>query len=177
MRIQSFRVWFNSALRQGAGAVRRAGLAVTSKVRAALGKIEVGGIEDDEDIARRRGSRAWLDAIEEAARRFKDLFDKSTFERLSRLENYFRRWVGLPPRSKKAPMIDALPEPKKIAPAAAFKPRPPADAEQAARMRAQIQQGMIQANTKGSAGLRATDEPSGRGAPANGDTRDDEPHS
>lgn len=74
-------------------------------------------------------------------------------------------------------MIDALPEPKKIAPAAAFKPRPPADAEQAARMRAQIQQGMIQANTKGSAGLRATDEPSGRGAPANGDTRDDEPHS
>ena len=40
MRVHAFRMWFGATLRQGVGAARRAGLAVSRRVRASLGKIE-----------------------------------------------------------------------------------------------------------------------------------------
>lgn len=151
MRVNAFRVWFNHALHQGMGAARRAGMAITRKVRSSLGKIEAGtGVGDDESHFGGRGSRAWLQTLEETVERIRKLFDTSSFERLSRFEAKMRQWLGLPPKTRVLPPPAAPPPPKRRS-ADAPRVAPKIDAEQAARFRAQVQQGLIDANTRGKA--------------------------
>jgi hypothetical protein len=151
-------------MRQSVGAMRRAGLAVSRKIRDAVGMVEAAdGVGEDEGVSGRQGSRAWFTAVEETVERIRKFLEESTFVRLSKLENFFRELVGLPPRVKKeltAPMVDTKPR-QSVAPS----PQKPVDAEQAARFRAQIQQGLIQANTQGNA-KRADRQRASRPPPA-----------
>lgn len=151
MRITAFRAWVSQTMNQGVGAARRAGVAISRRIRAATGKIDAGvGVGDDESsFGGGRGSRAWIELVEEAVKRFIRLFDRSVFERrYVRVEAFLRRLLGLPPKAR--PPV--LPPPK---PAARPSAPAPISAEQAARFREQVRLGMVQANTARDAGLRA----------------------
>ena len=132
----------------GAGAAKRAGMAISRRIRNRGDAVDAGvGVgDDDSSFGGGRGSRAWIEIIEEYVKRLRELFYKSTFERFPRLESFLRRFLGLPPR--KAPH---LPPPK---PRQSFAAPPPLTPEQAARMRAQIQAGRQQATTQDRVSLR-----------------------
>lgn len=137
-------MWFSASVERGLGAARRAGLAVSKRMRHALGKIEeTSGVGDDETAVGRHGSRAWMELIEETVEKIRRaLFEKSSFVRLSRFEGFFRNLLGLPPKTSLAP------PPPKPKPKGSPRSIPsPVDAEQAARLRAQIQRGRMQAQT------------------------------
>lgn len=154
MRITAFRVWVQGAIQQGVGAARRAGVAISRRIRPSGNQVDAGvGVGDDESkFGGGRGSRAWFtELLEDAARRIRSLFENSRFERrFVRVETFLRNLLGLPPREKIAP---TLPPPKK-APGPRASVPPPVSAEQAARFRQQIQMGRVQANTARQAGLR-----------------------
>jgi hypothetical protein len=147
MRITAFRAWVGATLNQGLGAARRAGLAIARKIRPSSDTVEPGaGIGDDEEGGfRGRGSRAWIEILEEVRRRLEQLFGKSTFERFPRMERFFRRFLGAPSR-------DSLPSPKprpRAEPTAASRPAATLSRVEAERVRAQIRMAMIEANTRG----------------------------
>lgn len=151
MRVHAFRMWFGATLRQGVGAARRAGLAVSRRVRASLGKIEgATGIGDEDTALSRGGSRAWWSAVEEAATKLRDFLEKSTFVRIGKLEAWVRTKLGLPPRVSKTALAQAsraLPAPPRPRTHGPGRGSVPLDPEQAARLRAQVQLLRTQANT------------------------------
>lgn len=175
MRITAFRVWVQGAIQQGVGAARRAGLAISKRIRPQGNQIDAGvGVGDDESsFGGGRGSRAWFtELLEDAARRLRSLFEHSRFERrFVRVESFLRKLLGLPPKEKLAP---PPPAPKKSTSHRSSVP-PPVSAEQAARFRQQIQMGRVQANTARQAGLRELKRKPD--APAEEREEDDKDHS
>jgi hypothetical protein len=153
MRVQAFRAWFSSALNQGWGAARRAGLAISRRIKQATGRIEISvGVGDDESRFGGSGSRAWLQLIEEARTRLLQLFEKSYFERFPRFERFMRRILGQPAALKKiAPPIKQSPKATQVAARA----HQPSSAE-AARLAAEVRRSMMAAHTREHAGLRET---------------------
>jgi hypothetical protein len=149
MRITAFRIWFGSAVQQGIGAARRAGFAIARKLRPSAGKIDEGaGVGDDESSFGGRGSRAWIEIVEEIKKKVEELFGRSTFERFPRFEKLLRRFFGLPARKEhNAPRLEA---PKKSSEpvhlGSSF------DRREAERVRAQIRMAMLDAHTKERAG-------------------------
>lgn len=174
MRITAFRVWVQGAIQQGVGAARRAGLAISRRIRPSGQQVDAGvGVGDDESrFGGGRGSRAWFtELLEDAARRIRALFEHSRFERrFVKVEAFLRNLLGLPPREKIAP---TLPPPRK-APGPRASAPPPVSAEQAARFRQQIQMGRVQANTARQAGLRELKRRPGTRAP-DGEAEAEEP--
>lgn len=172
MRITAFRAWVHSAIQQGVGAARRAGMAISRRIRPSSTQVDAGvGVGDDESkFGGGRGSRAWLtEMLEDVARRIRALFENSRFERrFVRVEAFLRKLLGLPPVSKTAPSI---PPPKKTSVSRTSAP-PPVSAEQAARFRQQIQMGRVQANTARQAGLRELKRKSGQTSPGDDDDPD-----
>lgn len=153
MRVQAFRVWFTARLREGVGVARRAGLAVSRRIRQATGRVEINvGVGEDESRFGGSGSRAWIDLFEEAKARLLRLFEHSYFERFPRLERFLRRVLGEPKR--------ALAEtPGVLAPRAGrarlgAHSSPPPSSEEAARLRAQVRASIMRAHTSEHAGLR-----------------------
>lgn len=161
MRITAFRAWVHTAIQQGVGAARRAGMAISRRIRPSGNQVDAGvGVGDDESkFGGGRGSRAWLtELLEDVARRIRALFENSRFERrFVRVEAFLRKLLGLPPVEKIAPR---LPPPRKPGAGRSSAP-PPVSAEQAARFRQQIQMGRVQANTARQAGLREIKRASG----------------
>jgi hypothetical protein len=147
MRITAFRIWFGSAVQQGIGAARRAGFAIARKLRPSAGKIDEGaGVGDDESSFGGRGSRAWIEIVEEIKKKVEELFGRSTFERFPRFEKLLRRFFGLPKKEHNAPRLEA---PKK---SAAENPASSFDLREAERVRAQIRMAVLDAHTKERAG-------------------------
>ncbi len=154
MRVHAFRMWFGATVRQGIGAAKRAGFAVSKRVRASLGKIEgTSGIGDEEMDVKGGGSRAWWDALEQAATRVRDFLEKSTFVRIGKFEAWVRKKLGMPPRViAKGATAGALPAGPKRRSTGPGRGSVPLDPEQAAKLRAQVQLLRTQANTsRGSA--------------------------
>ncbi len=153
VRVQTFRAWFVGAMNQSVGVAKRAGHAMTRKLRNMRGSVEAGAaIGDDESEFGGGRSRAWFQQVEEYLERFLRLFEKSSFERFRPVEGFFRRLLGLPPR--------AMPEvaaPKKPPPKQLTAPNP-IDAKEAARLKAEIRQQMIMANARGTQNLRPVRE-------------------
>lgn len=155
MRITTFRSWVSAAVQSGVGAARRAGVAISRRIRDATGRIDAGtGVGDDESsFGGGRGNRAWIELVEEAIRRFKALFERSVFERrFPRFDAWVRKFLGLPAR--RAP---ELPKPKPK-PRAPVRPAAPIDPAEAARLKAQLQLGRIQAHTSERFDLRQVNE-------------------
>jgi hypothetical protein len=153
MRITAFRTWFSNAVQSGVGAARKAGTAISRRIREATGKVEAGvGVGDDESsFGGGRGSRAWFEFLEDVVKKIRSLFEKSKFERrYVRVEAFLRKLLGLPPRVIDAPK---LPPPKRPTGPPRSLPKP-MSAEESARMRQQIQMGRIQANATKSMNLR-----------------------
>lgn len=151
MRVQPFRAWFTSALQQGVGAARRAGLAISRRIRQATGQIDLSaGVGDDESRFGGSGSRAWLAMLQEYREKLLSLFERSTFERFPRFERFVRRLLGRPAALKKtAPKL--APPPHRAIGAGT---RSAAGTAEEARLRAQVRLGMMQAHTHEHAGLR-----------------------
>jgi len=156
-------MWFGAALRQGANAAKRAGFAVTKRVRASLGKVEGADAITDEE-SKGGSSRAWLGVVEEAFSKVRNLLDKSTFVRIGRVEGWIRKKLGLPPRIPRA--LPAATKRAAWSPGNGPRNLPskaptPLDAEAAARYRSQVQTMRTQVNTgRGSIPtLPPTDEP------------------
>jgi len=148
VRITTFRAWVSNAMTNGAGAAKRAGHAISRRMRPGGDAIDAGvGVGDDESgFGGSRGSRAWIEIIEEYVKKLRELFHKSTYERFSRLESFIRKFLGLPPR-KAPPLAAPKPRQRMAAP-------PPVSPEMAARMRAQIRAGRQQATTQDRVSLR-----------------------
>lgn len=144
-------MWFGATVRQVQGAARRAGFAVTKRMRAAMGKVEgASGIGDEEMELRGGGSRAWWDALEQAATKVRSYLEANTFVRIGKLEAWFRKKLGLPPRAIRGALVKtvgALPAGPKPAVRSAGRGSVPLDPEQAARLRQQVQMLRTQANT------------------------------
>lgn len=148
MRVHAFRAWFVGAMNQGVGAARRAGHAMTRRIRNARGQVDAGvGVGDDENEFGGGRSRAWFEHLGEYVGRLLKLFDKSTFERFRPVESFFRRLLGLSPRAVPEPKVPKQPTKRLAAPA-------PIDPAEAARLRAEIRQQMIMANARGIQNLR-----------------------
>jgi hypothetical protein len=149
MRVTAFRIWFGSAVQQGIGAARRAGFAIARKLRPSSAKIDEGaGVGDDESSFGGRGSRAWIEIVEEFKKKVEALFERSTFERFPRFEKLLRRFFGLPTKKDhKAPLLDA---PKKSSSGPAVSSS--LDRREAARAQAQIRMAMLDAHTRERAG-------------------------
>lgn len=147
-------MWFGATVRQGIGAAKRAGFAVSKRVRASLGKIEgASGVGDEEMDVKGGGSRAWWeDALDQAAQRVRDFLEKSSFVRIGKLEAWVRKKLGMPPRAVSQAAPAALPAGPKRRSAQAGRGSVPLDPEQAAKLRQQVQLLRTQANTsRGSA--------------------------
>lgn len=138
-------------MQNGVGAAKRTGHAISRRIKEATGRVDANvGVGDDESsFGGGRGSRAWLELLDEYIKRFKRFFEKSTFERFGRFEAFLRKFLGLP--AKKAPELPK-PKPKRVITA----PKP-VDAEQAARLKAQLQAGRIRAHTSEKFNLRQMD--------------------
>ena len=133
MRITAFRAWISN--------VKKAGVAISRRIREATGKVDAGvGVGNDESgFGSGRGSRAWFEVISEYLKRFQRWWQKSTFERFPSLEAFLRKYFNYGP--KQAPQFK-LP-PKRVTPP----PRPPT-AEESAKMRDQVQLLRVQAGMK-----------------------------
>lgn len=142
-------------MQQGLGAARRAGHAISKKVKATLGSIDLGGgVGDDESTFGQGGNRAWYElALEEARRRLLVLFEKSGFDRyFPRFEKFVRRVLGNPPQAKKiAPGVPLPPSERRTL--AKVKARTPDEIE-AERLRAEVRRSMMMAHQREAAGLR-----------------------
>ena len=146
MRVHTIRIWFSARVESGLGAARKAGLAVTRRMRAALGKVEASaGVGDEETAVGRHGSRAWLELIEETVEKIRRVFDQSSFVRLSRFEGFMRNLLGLAPKAPPPPPPAPKPQPLRRS-----LPPAPVDPDQVARFREQVQRGRMQAQTGGS---------------------------
>lgn len=156
MRVQAFRVWFNSALQQSVGAARRAGLAISRGIKRAAEKIELSvGVGEDESRFGQSGSRAWMEVLDEARARLLSLFEKSHFERFPRFERFVRRLLGRSAALKKT--APSLPPPRPQGPVVlgVHKPRL---SEEAERLQREVRLGVMRAHTGEHAGLRETVE-------------------
>jgi hypothetical protein len=153
MRIQAFRAWFTTALRQGVDTARRAGLAIHRKIKQATGRIEISvGVGDDESRFGGSGSRAWIEIIEEYRKKLLELFERSSFERFPRFERFMRRLLGGSSALKKtAPELEKPAHARATQIVAAAPAMNPKEAE---RLRAEVRRGMLQAHQHEHAGLR-----------------------
>ncbi len=123
---------------------KKVGHAIGRKVRAATGAISAGvGVGDDESEFGGRRNRAWIQVLEEARERLLQLFEKSYFERFPRLERLVRKFLGGSTKQL-APKVEA-PKAKPTGPLGAHNGVSP---EQAARFKAQIQRGIMEAHTR-----------------------------
>ena len=142
-------------MQQGIGVARRAGHAISKKVKTTLGKIDLSvGVGDDESSFGQGGNRAWYEAaLEEARRRLLVLFEKSGFDRyFPRFEKFVRRVLGHPPAPKKmAPGVPLPPSEQRTV--AKVKVRTPDELE-AERLRAEVRRSMMIAHQREGAGLR-----------------------
>jgi len=152
VQINTFRAWFNSAVQQGVGAAKRAGVAMGRRIKTGSGKVDAStGIGDDEtSFGGGRGHRAWLEVLEEYIKKFKGLFEKSTFQRFNRLESYLRNFLGLPPKSKPKLVNPFMPTTTKYR--IPNEPTP----EQKANFRKQIQAERYRAQTAEKKNIRET---------------------
>jgi hypothetical protein len=141
MRVSAFRVWFSTAVSHA----RRAGLAISRKFREAVDAIQISvGVGDDESGFGGQGHRAWLHAFEESFDRMRRFFEESSFERLYKLENAVRGWLGLPPRIKSAPTLPLPPSKAKTVVQQKVIPQSKTDPE----LLRQVRQGIIKAHTR-----------------------------
>ena len=156
MQINTFRAWFNSAVQQGVGAAKRAGVAVGKRIKPGSGKVDAStGIGDDESsFGGGKGHRAWIEVVEEYIKKFRELFEKSTFQRFNRLDSFLRKFLGLPPRTK-AKVVNPF-MPKTTNYRIPNEPTP----EQAEHFRKQVQTGRYRAQTAEKRNIReaSTDE-------------------
>lgn len=153
MRITALKVMLANGFAQGVGAAKRAGLAVARRVRPG-DHVEVAvSVGDDESRFGGAGSRAWLQFLEECRSRMLEIFEKSRFERQPRLERFFRRWLGLSRAygRRRAPLLLDTPfdsrETEVVQAYGAEQQR------EAARLKAQVRDAILQAHTGGRAGL------------------------
>jgi hypothetical protein len=155
VRIQAFRAHFMRAMQTSLGAARRAGHAISKKVKATLAQIDLSvGVGDDESSFGQGGNRAWYElALEEARRRLLVLFEKSGFDRhFPRFEKFVRRVLGNPAGPpKSAPQIQAPPSERKTV--AKVKARTQDEVE-AERLRAEVRRSIMMAHQREGAGLR-----------------------
>lgn len=150
MQINTFRAWFNNAVQQGVGAAKRAGVAVGRRVKPGSGKVDASTNigEDESSFAGGRGHRAWIEVVEEYIKKFRQFFEKSTFQRFNRLDSFLRKFLGLPPREK--PKIVNPFMPKSINYKIPSDPTP----EQSASYQKQIQMGRYRAQTSEKKSIR-----------------------
>jgi hypothetical protein len=155
VRIQAFRAYFSRAMQQSLGAARRAGHAISKRVKATIDKINISvGVGEDESGFAEGGNRAWYElAIEEARRRLLVLWEKSGFDRhFPRFEKFVRRVLGRPAGPRKiAPPIPQPPSEQRTV--AKVKARTPDELE-AERLRAEVRRSMMMAHQREAAGLR-----------------------
>lgn len=142
-------------MQQSLGAARRAGHAISKRVKKTLAAIDINvGVGDDESSFGEGGNRAWYElALEEARKRLLALFEKSGFDRyFPRFEKFVRRVLGRPAGPKK--MAPSIPKPASEQPTLTkVKARTPGDIE-AERMRAEIRRSMMVAHQREGAGIR-----------------------
>ncbi len=149
MRITTLSVWFNNAVHQASQHGKRLGHALSRRMRnLGIGVDRGVGVGDDESSFGGRGSRVWLELIEEAQKRLLELFEKSVFERFPRFQKAMRKWLGGESLKKQAPALRPA-HPKVTGPLGAQQPNP-----QAARMQQQIRNRIHRAHTEEHAGLR-----------------------
>lgn len=150
MRITNLRVWLNHAVRESVGAARRVGHAIHRRIKSASGKVEVGvGIGDDESRFGGGRTQVWLEWLDDARDQVLRFFEKSTFERFPRFEKFMRRLLG----KQKVPVAAPKLMPKgPTGPLGAKRLGGPETAE-SARLKAQVQQTIREAHSKGHAGL------------------------
>lgn len=154
VRITAFRTWAQGALSQGMGLARRAGLAVTRRLRARDARVEeAAGVGDDELASGRgRGARLWLDVFGEQVERVVRLFEDSRFERRAgRVEAWLRRALGLPPRvDRRASSRPSAPPPRVVT--ARIAP-PMRDPEAVRALQAEVLAGRRRAHTQANSEL------------------------
>jgi hypothetical protein len=136
------------------GLARRAGLAVTRRLRARDARVEEAAGVGDDDLAsgRGRGARLWLDVLGEQVERVVRLFEDSRFERRAgRVEAWLRRALGLPPRvDGRAEARAPTPAPRRVTARVA----PPPLAPEAARaLQAEVLAGRRRAHTQANSEL------------------------
>lgn len=156
MRIQTFRAWFSQAVENGVGAAKRAGMAISRRIRPRGGSVDPGvGVGDDESsFGGGRGSRAWLEIVDEYIERLKRwIFEKSSFEKHPRFEAFIRRLLGLETTKRAPPLPKPRPRTEPVRPAS--QPGP----EEQARLRDQLQRGRIRAQTTDRLNLREKKPP------------------
>ena len=150
MQINTFRAWFNNAVQQGVGAAKRAGVAVGRRVRPGSDKVDASTNigEDESSFGGGRGHRAWIEVLEEYIKKFRQFFEKSTFQRFNRLDSFLRKFLGLPPRATTKVVNPFMPKTTKYR--IPNEPTP----EQAENYRKQVQAGRYRAQTSDKKSIR-----------------------
>jgi hypothetical protein len=154
VRIQAFRAYFARTLQQSLGAARRAGHAISRRIKKTLESIDISAnVGEDESHFGQTGNRAWFEFVDEARRRLYELFEKSGFDRyFPRFEKFVKRVLGRPAGPKKiAPPIKPPPSEQQTVAKVAI--RRPEDAE-VERLKAEVRRTMMMAHQRESAGLR-----------------------
>ncbi len=155
MRVQAFRAFFTRTVQSSLGAARRAGFAISKRIKQTLDAIDISvGVGGDEASFGQGGNRAWYELVaEEARRRLYVLFEKSGFDRyFPRFEKFVKRVLGRSAgQEKMAPRIAAPPSEQVTV--AKVKTRRPEDVE-AERMRAEVRRSMMMAHQREGAGIR-----------------------